>query len=130
MADPAAGARVDYDQALPIAPRIGDLQGRANALWGIAKTHLHAATGDSAAADTAYERAEVALTAMVGPANRTLTSLRRGTRTAARLGQPQVVRIRDEFVQLVDRSVDVEERRPWPLERKGSVFHGGLELSS
>lgn len=167
MAD-VAGARVDYDQALAIATRIGDLQGQANALLGLAKTHLHdgdlktardrigqaedlyrriddrlglanthiaigdlcAATGDTAAADAAYERAEVALTAMASPANRILTSLRRVLGRQLAWDSPQVVRIRDEFAQLVDRSVDVEECRRWPLERKGSVFHGGLELSS
>lgn len=167
MADPA-GARVDYDQALSIATRIGDLQGRANALLGIAKTHLHdgeletaryridqadglyrqiddrlglantqialgdlhVAAGDSAAADAAYERAEVALTAMASPANRILTSLRRVLGRQLAWDSPQVVRLRDEFVQLVDRSVDVEECCRWSLERKGSVFHGGLELSS
>ncbi|MFI5717930.1 tetratricopeptide repeat protein [Nocardia sp. NPDC051750] len=167
MAD-VAGARVDYDQALSIATRIGDLQGRANALLGLAKTDLHegeletardridqaeglyrqiddrlglantqialgdlhAATGDSTAADAAYERAEVALTAMASPANRILTSLRRVLGRQLAWDSPQVVRIRDEFARLVDRSVDVEECRRWPLERKGSVFHGGLELSS
>jgi hypothetical protein len=34
------GARIDYDEALRISQRIGDLQGQANALLGLAKTDL------------------------------------------------------------------------------------------
>jgi hypothetical protein len=34
------GARVDYEAALRISQRIGDLQGQANALLGLAKTDL------------------------------------------------------------------------------------------
>ncbi|MGV9832938.1 tetratricopeptide repeat protein [Nocardia niigatensis] len=164
----SGGARIDYDNALSIAARIGDLQGEANARLGIAKTHLndgeydsvreqidradhlyhriddrlgsantqialgdyYTAAGEPAAADAAYERAEVALTAIGSPANRILSSLRRALGRQLAWDSPQVVRIREEFALLVNRRVDVEECRRWPLERKGSVFHGGLELSS
>ncbi|MGB6163589.1 MAG: dihydrodipicolinate synthase family protein [Pseudonocardiaceae bacterium] len=34
------GARIDYDQVLLVSQRIGDLQGQANALLGLAKTDL------------------------------------------------------------------------------------------
>ncbi|UFS93474.1 TIR domain-containing protein [Nocardia huaxiensis] len=167
LADPV-GARLDYDRALVISTRIGDLQGQANAQLGIAKTllyeadqerarerielaeqlyrqiddrlgmantaiahgDLHQAVGDLAAADAAYEQAEVALTAMASPANRILTTLRRALGRQLAWDSPQVARIRDEFALLVNRRVDVEECRRWPLERKGSVFHGGLELST
>jgi hypothetical protein len=164
-----AGARLDYDQALSSAVGIGDLQGQANAILGVAKTHLHngdsrdahlllghaeklyrriddrlglanthialgdlyTATHDPALADRAYEYAERVLTEIGIPANRILTSLRRMLGRQLAWDDPRIIALRDEFAQLTGRGVDdAEQCRRWPLERKGSVFHGELESSN
>jgi len=121
-------ARTDVTAAQAIYRSIDDRLGLANVQ--IALGDLAAATGELPEADRAYAEAEVALTEMACPANRILASLRRVLARQLAWDSPQVVRVRDEFAQLVERPVDVEECRRWPLERRGFGFHGSLELSS
>jgi tetratricopeptide (TPR) repeat protein len=121
-------ARTDVTAAQVLYRGIDDRLGLANVQ--IALGDLAAATGELSDADRAYAEAEIALIAMACPANRILASLRRVLARQLAWDSPQVVRVRDEFARLVDRPVDVEECRRWPLERRGFGFHGSLELSS
>ena len=121
-------ARQDVTAAQELYRGIGDRLGLANVQ--IALGDLAAATGDLSAADDAYAEAEAALTEMACPANRILASLRRALARQLAWNSPQVVRVRDEFARLVDRPIDIEECRRWPLERRGFGFHGALEQSS
>ncbi len=161
------GARIDYDQALRISQRIGDRQGQANALLGLAKTDLlredfaaaqgrtrdaaeiydqiddvlgaanalvtvgdlAVAQGRLADGDTAYADAEVAFTALSCPLNRVLVSLRRLIARQLGWDSPHVMRARAEFEVLTRRGISFEESRQWPPEKKGSVFHGCLEVT-
>ncbi|MGH3772686.1 MAG: tetratricopeptide repeat protein [Pseudonocardiaceae bacterium] len=161
------GARMDYAKALRISQRIGDPQGQANALLGLAKTDLiledfstaeertrEAAEiygqiddglgaantlvtvgdlalerGQFAAGDTAYADAEAAFTALSCPLNRVLVSLRRLIARQLGWDSPHVTAAREEFEALTRHSISVEESRRWPPEKKGSVFHGSLELT-
>ncbi|MGH3994666.1 MAG: tetratricopeptide repeat protein, partial [Pseudonocardiaceae bacterium] len=161
------GARIDYDEALGISQRIGDLQGQANALLGLAKTDLMredfstaegrsrkaaeiydqiddglgaanalVTVGDLALAqgrfadgDTAYADAEVEFTALSCPLNRVLVSLRRLIARQLGWDSPHVMRAREEFEGLTRHSISFEESRRWPPEKKGSVFHGSLEVT-
>ncbi|MGH3721365.1 MAG: ATP-binding protein [Pseudonocardiaceae bacterium] len=161
------GARMDYATALRISRRIGDLQGQANALLGLAKTDLiledfcsveertrEAAeiydqiddglgaanvlvtVGDLALArgrftdgDTAYADAEAEFSALSCPLNRVLVSLRRLIARQLGWDSPHVRAAREEFEVLTRHSITVEESRRWPPEKKGSVFHGSLELT-
>lgn len=161
------GARIDYDKALEISQRIGDLQGQANALLGLAKTDLMRADfrtaeqrtreaakiyhqigdglgaanvlvviGDLAIAqgqfvdgDTAYADAEVEFATLSCPLNRVLVSLRRLIARQLGWDSPQVIRVREEFHGLTRHRISFEESRRWPPEKKGSVFHGSLEMN-
>lgn len=161
------GARIDYDNALRISQRIGDPQGQANALLGLAKTdlmradfstaqgrareaagiygqiddrlgaanaltivgHLALAQGQFAAGDAAYADAEVEFTTLSCPLNRVLVSLRRLIARQLGWDSPQVMRVREEFEGLTGRGISFEESRRWPPEKKGSVFHGSLEVT-
>jgi tetratricopeptide (TPR) repeat protein len=161
------GARMDYDQALRISQRIGDAQGQANALLGLAKTDLMQAdfssaqgrtqdaaeiyhqiddglgaanalmtVGDLAVArgqftdaDTAYADAEAAFTTLSCPLNRILVSLRRLIARQLGWDSPHLMRAWAEFEELTGRSISVKESRRWPPEKKGSVFHGCLEVT-
>jgi tetratricopeptide (TPR) repeat protein len=121
-------ARADVTAAQALYRGIDDRLGLANVQ--IALGDLAAAAGELPDADRAYAEAEVALAEMACPANRILASLRRVLARQLAWDSPQVVRVRDEFSRLVDRPVNVEECRRWPLERRGFGFHGSLELSS
>jgi hypothetical protein len=40
-----------------------------------------------------------------------------------------VMRAHEEFEGLTRRSISVEESWRWPPEKKGSIFHGSLEMT-
>jgi tetratricopeptide (TPR) repeat protein len=114
-------------EAAEIYQKIDDGLGAANALVTVGDLAL--AQGQFAAADTAYADAEVAFTALSCPLNKVLVSLRRLIARQLGWDSPHVVRAREEFEKLTQRGISSEESRHWPLEKKGSVFHGSLEMT-
>jgi hypothetical protein len=90
---------------------------------------LKLAQGQFADGDTAYADAEVKFTSLSCPLNRVLVSLRRLIARQLGWDSPQVTRAREEFEELTRRSISFEESRRWPPAKKGSVFHGSLEMT-
>jgi hypothetical protein len=101
--------------------------GAANALVTVGDLAL--AQGQFSDGDTAYADAEVEFTSLSCPLNRVLVSLRRLIARQLGWDSPQVMRAREEFEGLTRRSISFEESRRWPPEKKGSVFHGSLEVT-
>jgi len=114
-------------EAAEIYDRIDDGLGAANALVTVGDLAL--AQGQFSDGDTAYADAEVEFTSLSCPLNRVLVSLRRLIARQLGWDSPQVMRAREEFEGLTRRSISFEESRRWPPEKKGSVFHGSLEVT-
>lgn len=85
--------------------------------------------GQFAAGDTAYADAKVEFTTLSCPLNRVLVSLRRLIARQLGWDSPQMMRAREEFEELTRHSISFKESRRWPPEKKGSVFHGSLEVT-
>jgi tetratricopeptide (TPR) repeat protein len=127
MREDFAGAQRRTREAAEIYEKIDDGLGAANALVTVGDLAL--ARDQFADGDTAYADAEVQFTALSCPLNRVLVSLRRLIARQLGWDSPQVMRAREEFEGLTRRSISFEESRRWPPEKKGSVFHGSLEVT-
>ncbi|MBV9010522.1 MAG: TIR domain-containing protein [Pseudonocardiales bacterium] len=127
MGEDFSAAQRRTRDAAEIYEKIDDGLGTANAL--VAVGDLALAQGQFAAADTAYADAQLAFTALSCPLNEVLVSLRRLIARQLGWDSPHVLRAREEFEKLTRRSISSEESRWWPLEKKGSVFHGSLEMT-
>lgn len=114
-------------EAARIYNQIDDRLGAANAL--MVAGDIAIGQGHFADGDTAYADAEVEFATLSCPLNRVLVSLRRLISRQLGWDSPQVMRAREEFEGLTRHSISFEESRRWPAEKKGSVFHGSLEVT-
>lgn len=127
MHEDLSAAEEQTRKAQKIYGQIDDRLGAANAL--VILGDLALARGRFAEGETAYADAEAEFTALSCPLNRVLVSLRRLIARQLGWDSPHLRRAREEFECLIGRSVSFEESRRWPPEKKGSVFHGSLEMA-
>lgn len=78
-------------------------------------------------ADDMYAQAEIRFTALGCPLNVGLVRVRRFLARQLGWESPPLASARAEIEARVGRRVSVQELLVWPLEKKGSVFHGDLE---
>jgi len=114
-------------EAVEIYEQIDDALGAANAC--VTMGDLALARGQFTDGDTTYVDAEVEFTALSCPLNRVLVNLRRLIARQLGWDSPQMMAAREEFEGLTRRGISFEESRRWPPEKKGSVFHGSLEMT-